>query len=479
MDEGLFRKRRPFLLLGMTNKQLRIVFGLMALNALTFVVIFIWVATNYRMAADDLHHLVVVKQLGVWDAMVFYYQNWNPRWSSILVSNFFLGNGEKQTFLTGFHISSIVMGFVAIWSFLQSIKQVLQLPFSTGQTSIIALYLLGAAFYISFSKDDSWFWVTVNPMYLWGTFAALLGGSLLLQTWNRTIRNLLIVLLFFYAGGSSESVAICTLIALMFVGFKTKRNHINWLDRTSLHLATIACMIGFGISMIGPGIQIRREHLPKYPFQVKLLVGMWNYVRFNLKEIPLKIPLLILFVTPFGFFGRKQLQYQLISIKEIFRTNKTVWIFADLTIAILALALGMVMCEMGPTRTWLPLTGIVLMIGVILAYQLGTWIYIKTNGKLFHLVIVFMVVVFGFQLYQGIYQIPQTTTYANAVDKRMHTIENLQSTSGIMALDPLPDSGWLYSAEITTDTAHFTNKHLGLFINNGQQFVLKEKVSSK
>ncbi len=462
----------------MTNRQQRFVFGLMAANALLFVVIFLWVASNYRLAADDFHHVVMVKNHGIWETMVFYYQNWNPRWSSILITNSFLSKGENQSVLFLFHVCSLLLGFVSIWSFTSAINKTLKLPFTRIQISIISIYLLAIAFYISFEKNDTWYWITVAPMYLWGTFAAFLGGSLLLQHWIPIIRRVLTFLIFLFAGGASESAAIATLLTLLFLGIKTRRHETNWLDRNALHAATLGCMVGFGISMIGPGIQIRREHLPHYPFGEKLLVGLWNYIKFNLKEIPLKLPLLILFVAPFGFFGRKQLRFQLVSIKEIFWANKTIWILSDLIILTLAMALGMVMCEMGPTRAWFPISVVMLMVGVVTAYQLGTWFYIFTKGRLIHFTIAALSITLIYQVHVGYTQISQTSEYAHAVDERMDFIHTVESSAQLIELEPLPSSGWLFSSEISTDTAHFTNMHLGLFFNHKSKFVRKDTVTS-
>lgn len=462
----------------MTNQQQRIVFGLMAANALLFVVIFLWIASNYRLAADDFHHVVMVNNHGIWETMVFYYQNWNPRWSSILITNSFLGKGANQSILFLFHVCSLLLGFVSTWSFTSAINKTLKLPFTRGQIGIISIYLVAFAFYISFGKNDTWYWITVAPMYLWGTFAALLGGSLLLRKWNPVIRRTLTFLIFLFVGGASESAAIATLLSLFYVGLKTRRHETTWLDRNALHAATLGCMLGFGISMLGPGIGVRRDHLPQFPISERLLIGFWNYVKFNFKEIPLRLPLLILFVAPFGFFGRKQLKYQLISVKEIFWANRTIWILADLLILTMAMALGIVMSEMGPIRTWFPITMVVLSVGVVTAYQLGTWFYIFTNGKLIHFVIAALSLTLIYQVHIGYTQISQTSEYAQAVDDRMEFIRETQSTTHLIELKPLPDSGWLFSSEISTDTTHFTNTHLGLFFDNKYQFVRKDTVTS-
>ncbi len=462
----------------MTKKQQRTVILLMLLNGLAFIVIFLSVASNYRLAADDFHHVVMTDQLGIWDAMVFYYNNWNPRWSSILVTNSFLMNGTNNNVLFSFHLASLLFGFVAFSSAASAIGKLLALPFRSWQYWIAGVYLLCTTFYTSFSQADTWFWITVNPMYLWGTFAAVLGTSLILHTWNSLIRRILVIGLFLYVGGASESAAICSLVTLIYVGIRFHGKSQARFDATALHLATIACIIGFGISMAGPGIAIRREHLPHIPMQDRLLIGFWNYIKFNLKEIPLVLPLSILFAAPFGFFGRKHLRFQLISIRHVFWQNRNLWILSDLMILTLAMALGLVMSEMGPTRVWFPLTVLVLVVTVAIAYQLGTWLYVHSKGHLFHLVVAAQILTFSYQAVVGFTQIKTSNEYASAVDLRMENIRSNLGTDSVIQLSPLPNSGWLLSAEISSDTSHFTNKHLGLFLANGNRYFVEDSLSS-
>ncbi|MGB1316936.1 MAG: hypothetical protein ACPG5W_01950, partial [Flavobacteriales bacterium] len=159
--------------------------------------------------------------------------------------------------------------------------------------------------------------------------------------------------------------------------------------------------------------------------------------------------------------------------------NKKLWGLADLTIVIIAFSLAMVMGEMGPTRTWLPITFIVVSVAAFIAYQLGTWVYIKSNGKLFQLVVIAQIMILAFQAFTGYSQYRTTKLYSAAVDERMHQISTLKTDFlTIQELEPLPDPGWLFTSEISTDTSHFSNKHLELFFENKFHLAVKEPVSS-
>ncbi len=449
---------------------------LMALNAMLFVVIFLAVAFNYRLAADDFHYLVKSKDLGVWNSMLFYYHNWNPRWSATLVTCTFLGAYSSPITLFLFHLSSLVLGGISIFSFLHGIVKHLSLPFTRLQLVLFSFYLLGALFYGAFSKNDSWFWFTVAPMYLWGSFAAVLGGSLILHQWNKGMRYLLIGLLFLYAGGASETIAIATLAVLFYLGFITHGERAGFaIDRTALHMATISCFIGFGIDISGAGAVVRYQHLPHSSFTDKAVIAFWNYLKFTFKEIPITLPWIILFVSPLTYFGRKQLRFQITALKEIFWRNRKFFGITDILIVLLSVVLAFVMGEMGPKRAWIPLTFIVVTAALVIAYQLGTWLYIKTNGKLFYLVIGAQLLLLVGQVWSGFHQVRTTRTYAYAVDARMHTLENeVKNGNTFIELEPLPAPGWLFTSEITIDTTHFRNKHLSLYLSGDQKVVLKQ-----
>ena len=463
----------------MTKKQEQLVFLLMGLNVLVFLASFMAVSINQRLAADDFHYLLKVNEIGIGvyslllqplehEMGIFHFSSIVPKTfglnSVILVANCF----------------SIMFGLLSVQSLIKGLMSVTKIEVSRVKQWLISGYILMVIFLITFDKADTWFWLSSTPSYLWGCFAAILGGSLLLKPRNSVVRFVYIAVVFLYVGGSSESVALSTIIALCYLGFITKKEtQTITINRKALHLATIVCLVSFGITLIGPGLDVRKEYLPQYPISDKFLVGLWNYVRFNFKEIPLVLPLVILAVAPFGILGRKQLRFQLITIREIFWANKKLWGLADLTIAIIALSLALVMGEMGPTRTWLPITFIVVAVAVFVAYQLGTWVYIKSNGKLIHLVVGAQILLFSFQGWSGYTQVRTTNQYAVAVDERMKTIASHESIWGdVLVLNKLPESGWIFSSEITSDTAHFSNNHLELFFANKHNLAIKEPVSS-
>jgi hypothetical protein len=52
------------------------------------------------------------------------------------------------------------------------------------------------------------------------------------------------------------------------------------------------------------------------------------------------------------------------------------------------------------------------------------------------------------------------TQYAKVYDDRINYLLKNQSVNGEIYLNPLPQSGFLYSAELSSDTSHFSHHHL-------------------
>jgi hypothetical protein len=80
-----------------------------------------------------------------------------------------------------------------------------------------------------------------------------------------------------------------------------------------------------------------------------------------------------------------------------------------------------------------------------------------------------LIIIAGLFIYSIITQYNSVSVYGLAVDKRMEFLRNnpAKDKNHIEYLGPLPSSGFLYSAEISEDTANYKNVQLrmGAFIN--------------
>jgi hypothetical protein len=120
-----------------------------------------------------------------------------------------------------------------------------------------------------------------------------------------------------------------------------------------------------------------------------------------------------------------------------------------------------------------------LAVGAVVAYRSGSWLNGQLKGKLFHLALLSQVMLLAYQSYALTNGIPKARIYASAVDDRMRTIaEAVDRGDTLVVLKPLPDAGWLQSAEVTADTSHHLNEHLSLYFGKRVKLFVSEAVPS-
>lgn len=447
----------------------------MAANALVFALIFLTLGFFNHLSADDFHYLVTTQERGVWGAMVFYYQNWNPRWASTLVLNALLLAHSKSENLLVMHGLTLIIGWASFRILLQGLITQFDITVSRMLRAIFPLYMLMALFYVSFAKDDTWFWMSSIPMYLWGVFAVASGFGSLLMMSEKVWSYLIIFLLFWYVGGSSEPVALVSLLVLVYLGF------ISGAHQTSriYHIATIACLVGFGLDALGSGVQVRMEHLPQLPLLDRFVVGIKNYGILLLYRIPKLLPALLAVLFPLVWIFKNETRFQADSFGALFSGNRKVLALADLSILTIAFMMGLIMSDLGPSRALLPVAVAMLSTGVILCIQSGEVFQRKFKGKLFTIVLAVQVSLLGYQIVCAAQVIPKAVAYSEAVDARMKSIEtSISQGDTLLELAPLPDSGWLHSAELSSDTSNFRNRHLQLYFGNRIRLFVPQTVPS-
>jgi hypothetical protein len=121
------------------------------------------------------------------------------------------------------------------------------------------------------------------------------------------------------------------------------------------------------------------------------------------------------------------------------------------------------MVETGPARILFFVTFLLSTYLSILSFLVG---YFQVMSSHFYTNILkrtSLITAFSVLLFQLIQQTSISSTYASQNDERIAFITELNNRvhkDTLIYLTPLPPSGMLYSAEITADTNHFTNKEL-------------------
>ena len=108
---------------------------------------------------------------------------------------------------------------------------------------------------------------------------------------------------------------------------------------------------------------------------------------------------------------------------------------------------------LSPDRSGMASTVVIAIILVRYLFLLGNYHQQKYNGLKYILILNAVGLIL-----LNVYSTDTHYTYAKAVDERIEFIG--RNDNGIIQVKPLPYSGYIYSAEITTDAANFKNQHL-------------------
>jgi hypothetical protein len=266
-------------------------------------------------------------------------------------------------------------------------------------------------------------------------------------------------LAFIYIGGAFESYAV--IVLLILIGYliyelqkKTERNR----KRITLLLFSIFFLIAsFSIAFSGHGWRNRHDILGTPSITSALFITSKAFIKLFIRFLPPKIHWLILFFLVWMGIG-SQLKGSLIPFKNFFLKLALIFLVSNF---ILLFPSCYLLRETPPFRVWTLNCFLVSVFIALSGLQLGN--VLKVHQRKF-LIISSTALAILFLLLVKIFfeQKKITALYAAAYDNRMQILiqSKTDSPQKEISLEPLPPSGMLYSAEISTDTNDFHNRHL-------------------
>jgi hypothetical protein len=442
----------------------------------SFMLLIVILSIYNRFAVDDYYHISIENQFGIWGGMLEGYNNWGGRWASYLLWNivFHFHNNNLMLFL--FSFSTLLFFVFSIFS-LMKIDSVIE-EFKVNKFQLVCFSILFTAFFfqISFSKGEIWFWVVSTCMYITSLSAFLMGLSIIFSKSKNSISLLLLAICLAFAGGASEIYALFYMITLLsgliaFNIFK-KNNLVLKLKKVATWKIYfgLAILIGaFIISFIAPGNSIRQTWLPEPSFSKALLVTFKSLGKILLFKIPLQLPWILLFSMPFLHFGhlhkKENVEEKFIVLLKRFITSSLILL---LVLYILMFPACYLLSEIGPDRSLSIVIFVIAFFWVYWSFRFGRQMNLSENiaKGIFYLSASGIIISFAIQ---SLLQFQITSQYAAALDKRVEYLNELQETGNkkTISVNPLPPSGYLYSAEISADTNYFGNDHFqkGLFLD--------------
>lgn len=336
-----------------------------------------------------------------------------------------------------------------------------------------ALYLVGALFVLTWPRHDTWLWLTALPMYVMNVAALAAAFGLILNPRVKSVvGHLIVFVLGLFAGGASEPMALAALIVCIYLlmdGQTTARP-------TKLHALTLGLFIGFGLMLMAPGNWMRKAAQPNLATWPMVVVAAKTYLKSILIELPLRLPIAAVLAAPFALLGRNNATVQCHGLPGLIATQTRFLAMADGLLMVNAAAMAWALGTSGPARVWVVIPLLSLIFAISAVFRWAEWLG-QRHGKWVPITVVaFQISLTAALLFLWATQVPVAAHYAKAYELRMGRIDEMLQKDSIrttIVLEPLPESGWLMSAEISTDTAHFSNRQLSAYFGNKVKFVKK------
>lgn len=434
---------------------------LIFLGNIVFLIMFIMLWYYNRIAADDFFYLSNVRDLGIVKGTIHEYNLWSTRFPSVFILHIIL-----QLYLNV--IPLLLTGFLVLLLLFFSLKYFLNVsginvlekraPFISFN---LIMLVISGMFWSSVSIAETWFFICSMCTYLLSIIALIAGiGSL--HDKNKLRSIIISIISFAYIGGSLGPLALVCILGL--IGFLFS----NVIKKNSKKIriaaiGLIACLIFFMILYNGHGNENRESFFNKISIIDSVLLNFKITARIFLQDIvrilPFLIPFSIILVLFLNENNNVESGKSIIDRKRIVRFYILLAVGVVFLVFIYQLPITYKTQDKGALRALFPVT-IFLFAGVVAGIQIIARIMPSKMRKILLLLCSCLLLIFN--SYKACDQFFEVREYAQAYDNRMIEVKTKCLSDQLIVVEPLPESGLLHSAEISTDTNSYLNKH---FIN--------------
>lgn len=439
--------------------------SLLYLCFLLFAVLFIFLSANSRLATDDYYFIADSQKHGLFEQVAFQYMHWTGRYTATLAMNVFYNLwGLDQLPYTALPLISILLLFLGAFLLTEKLSGQFSLQLELKERFIITFCLVMLLFFLSYDIGESWFWYCGYSSYLWSIIALLWGTHFLLQKQKQALTGTLATLCFIYIGAASELyTAIIGLVYTLFIItiIRSSNTHLSKQHKWKLYSTYIFFGIAFLIMLLAPGNYLRDQLFPDHSFSGSLVITAKSLIKFFLVYLPSKLPYILALGIPLLMIGMEIGKRK--TVDGSFRSAaKKTSIFTAIILLLFYWLTAFVMMETGPARVLLFASFIISIYFCMIFFLLGY--YQVLQSKLLVILKLASALLLFSMLLTHLYQERKTASnYSYKNDERIALIKALNKKikkDTTICLPLLPPSGMLYSAEISNDTTHFTNKEL-------------------
>ncbi|MES2838370.1 MAG: DUF6056 family protein [Bacteroidota bacterium] len=414
---------------------LSIVFSILFLFFLIF-------AANYSiLSADDFYSVFSTKENSLASLLKLVHQSWSFRFVAIIVNYLFCLTVNESYSLITFHLTSFLIIFSCSFYIIKNLLK----KENSFQLFIFAIISSSVFYFSSHSINETVFWMASATSYLYAIPIFLAGLLFVILNKFSVLKSLVIVLVFFIAGGFSEVYCASFIILLLFLlvyKITLKQNY------GLLLIAIIACVTSFYINYSAPGNEARASFLPSPSILTSFVIGTKTIIK--IFSINLKFHQLIsLLISVVLFIKIRGLNPQVLQNKRTI----TLFLLGLATIPIYICAY--ILSDAPPARMLLisELSFILILAIYLSNFKLNN-IYLLTLASV--LLIVFIAVNYK-----------NTINYHNSIKQQLITLKKLNNKkfSEIYVWKNQTNSGLIYPTIIDADSNYFTNQHVKQFLH--------------
>lgn len=442
----------------MNSDKINNVKKLIIVQSVLFVIFLIVTAWFNRFSSDDFYFIGELKSKSFKEFYSHLYFNWHGRWTSNIseLLSFKISHIPKILFI--FNILSFGFLFTSIFYFFKNINQFFNLSINKTTIRLYSLVFLGVLFFCSFSPSSTWFWHTSTVVYLWGISCFLFFIGALISSSTNFLTYFTLILSGIYFGGAYEPLAIITLLILITLFF------FNF-NKSKILIGFSFVLTALLIDYLSSGTKFRDEITPSLGFVDFFLYTGYGTLKLLFATIYKTIFPAILLAIPFYFLGEKStISYPNFNLKkEIIVSLVIVLTIAIINQAIVIYALG----GLAPNRSTL-ITSLTTALAIIrLFFLIGTSQRLREKD----LRVILLVNCIGLFFFLATTSFVHFN-YSKSYDERMLYIKN--STEKVIKVKPLANSGYIYSAEISSDSNYFSNQHLKIGLGLKRPVILEK-----
>ena len=427
---------------------------------------------NSRLAADDYYFIYLTKVYGPFNATILQFNQFSGRWFCHLISTFLLTFADNRYFLPTFFITTFLALYVILSALICKINFKLKNDITKSNSNLLALIILASTFFNSFSIGENWFWFISVTTYLWSFICTLIISLFLLNDKKSVSLSAASLLCSIYIGSSSESIALS--IVLLLFSYSVYNIFINGIQsflkkKESKKIIFVVSIISLALlsSIFSPGSLLRHKLLPSPTILLQFIIFCKSAVKIFLFYLPKQIWIYLLFGSPWLFVGynlQKKLNLPSKNINKHIVKTISLTLF---TVLLCILPNTIILGEFGPARTLLLIPFIFSVCMAIIISLLG----MKANNSKYQNTFSFITqfALLSFVLFHAISQYKISREFSTQYDNRINYLDHIQSQGfkGEAKVPSLPDQGFLYNAELRSDTSYFVNQHWkkGLFLD--------------